>query len=67
MYHSTLGLRAVKKKKKKKKKKKEKTVSRGNAKTLIDSGLGTTRAEDAPGTPTQSHISPSILVDEYYL
>jgi len=24
----------------------------------------TTRAEDAPGTPTQSHISPSILVFE---
>ena len=35
---------------------------------LIDSGLvtrrGTTRAEDAQGTPTQSHISPSILVYE---
>ena len=32
---------------------------------LIDSGLvgrGATRAEDAQGTPTQSHISPSILV-----
>ena len=26
------------------------------------SGRGTTRAEDAQGTPTQSHISPSILV-----
>ena len=25
-------------------------------------GRGTTRAEDAQGTPTQSHISPSILV-----
>jgi len=25
---------------------------------------GTTRAEDAQGTPTQSHISPSILVYE---
>ena len=24
-------------------------------------GRGATRAEDAPGTPTQSHISPSIL------
>ena len=23
---------------------------------------GTTRAEDAQGTPTQSHISPNILV-----
>ena len=37
---------------------------------LIDSGLaglcgrGTTRAEDAPGTPAQSHISPSIIVCE---
>ena len=29
---------------------------------LIDSGRGTTKAEDAHGTPTQSHISPSILV-----
>jgi len=28
------------------------------------SGRGTTRAEDAQGTPTQSHISPSILVNE---
>ena len=27
-------------------------------------GRGTTRAEDAQGTPTQSHISPSILVYE---
>ena len=26
------------------------------------SGRGTTRAEDAQGTPTQSHISPSVLV-----
>ena len=25
---------------------------------------GTTRAEDAQGTPTQSHLSPSILVYE---
>ena len=36
---------------------------------LIDSGLvggGTTRAEDAQGTPTQSHILPSILVYEDY-
>ena len=30
------------------------------------SGRGTTRAEDAQGTPTQSHISPSILVYEDY-
>jgi len=28
------------------------------------SGRGTARAEDAQGTPTQSHISPSILVNE---
>ena len=35
-------------------------------KCLIGSGRGTTRAEDAPGTPTQSHISPSILVYEDY-
>jgi len=31
------------------------------------SGRGTTRAEDAPGTPTQSHTSPSILVYEDYV
>ena len=31
---------------------------------MIDSARGTTRAEDAQGTPTQSHISPSILVYE---
>ena len=29
-----------------------------------NSGRGTARAEDAQGTPTQSHISPSILVYE---
>ena len=29
------------------------------------SGRGTTRAEDAQGGPTQSHISPSILVYEH--
>ena len=28
------------------------------------SGRGAARAEDAEGTPTQSHISPSILVYE---
>ena len=27
----------------------------------LDSGRGAARAEDAQGTPTQSHISPSIL------
>ena len=31
---------------------------------IIDSGRGTTRAEHAQGTPTQSYISPSILVYE---
>jgi len=31
-----------------------------------DSGRGAERAEDAQGTPTQSHISPSILVYEDY-
>ena len=29
---------------------------------LNGSGRGTTRAEDAEGTPNQSHISPSVLV-----
>jgi len=28
------------------------------------SGRGSTRAEDAQGTPTQSHISPNIQVNE---
>ena len=28
------------------------------------SGRGAARAEDAQGTPTQSHVSPSILVYE---
>ena len=32
-----------------------------------DSGRGTTRAEDAQGIPTQSHISPSVLVYEDFL
>ena len=31
---------------------------------LIDSGRGITRADDAHGTPTQSHTSPNILVSE---
>ena len=30
----------------------------------VSSGRGAARAEDAQGTPTQSHISPSILVYE---
>jgi hypothetical protein len=32
-----------------------------------DSGRGATRVEDAQGTPTQSHISPSILVHEDHI
>ena len=36
----------------------------GTPDTMLDSGRGTARAEDAQGTPTQSHISPSILVYE---
>ena len=31
---------------------------------MIDSGSGTTRAENAQGSPTQSHITPSILIHE---
>ena len=31
---------------------------------LVGSGRGTARAEDAQGTSTQSHTSPSILVNE---
>ena len=31
------------------------------------SGRGDTRAEDAQGTPTRSHLSPSILVYEDHL
>ena len=31
------------------------------------SGRGTARTEDAEGTPTQSHISSSMLVNEQYL
>ena len=36
------------------------------ARSVTNSGRGTTRAEDSQGTPTQSHISPSILVYEDY-
>ena len=61
--HSTLGLRVVKKRKRR--------TSVGNnsvggvrVKRLTGRGRGTIRAEDAQGTPTQSHISPSILVYE---
>jgi len=31
---------------------------------VVVSGRGAARAEDAQGTPTQSHVSPSILVYE---
>ena len=37
---------------------------RGPAETSLDRLRGTTRAEDARGTPDQNHISPSILVYE---
>ena len=33
---------------------------RGTKQTWDLSGRGTTRAEDAQGTPTQSHMSPSL-------
>ena len=36
----------------------------GDYRLRVGSGRGTTRAEDAQGIPTQSHISPSILVYE---
>jgi hypothetical protein len=36
----------------------------GNAREERDSRRGTPRAEDAQGTPTQSHASPSVLVYE---
>ena len=35
-----------------------------NGCSFIASRRGAARAEDAPGTPTQSHISPSKLVNE---
>ena len=31
---------------------------------MIDSGRGAATAEDAQGTPAQSHISPSVLIYE---
>jgi len=37
---------------------------RGSTHSWDLSGRGTTGAEDAQGTPTQSHISPSLLVYE---
>ena len=62
VHHSTLGLRVIKKKKKPGTVHSvfPREVSRGGRL----SGRGTARAEDAQGTPTQSHISPSILVYE---
>ena len=58
VYHSTQGLRVIKKKKKK-------GATRRHDGSLYDhSGRGTTTADDAQGTPTQSHISPSILIYE---
>ena len=45
---------------------KESFLSRCGTKYSRDlSGRGTTRADDAQGTPTQSHMSPSILVYEH--
>jgi len=41
-----------------------KLTRRGTTHSRDLSGRSTTRAEDAQGTPTQSHISPSILVYE---
>ena len=35
-----------------------------NSSTTTSLDRGNTRAEDAPGIPTQSHVSPSILVCE---
>ena len=44
------------------------SLARSLNKTLIDSqdlsGRGAARAEEAQETPTQSHVSPSILVYE---
>ena len=42
------------------------TLARGSDSGLVGSiaGRGAARAEDAQGTPTQSRISPSILVHE---
>jgi hypothetical protein len=75
VYHSTLGLRVIKKKKKfaGKVRSVDCRVYSGFIQVsgivrillLIDrlrvSGRGSTRAEDAQGKPSQSHISPSIL------
>ena len=38
--------------------------SEGLSRLRLRVGRGTTRAEDAQGTLTQSHISPGVLVNE---
>ena len=38
--------------------------TRGLQGVIVSGGRGAARAEDAQGTPTQSHISPNILVYE---
>ena len=40
----------------------EEHIIEATTREMMDSGRGTTRAEDAQGTPTQSHMLPSILV-----
>ena len=40
------------------------SLPRRSKETVYIAGRGTARAEDAQGTPTQSHVSPSILVYE---
>jgi len=72
VYHSTLGLRYKKRREDSRPAPPTKFIrcpeKRENL-GLIDSGLverGAARAEDAQGTPNQSHISPSILVYKDY-
>ena len=72
LYHSTLGSRVIKKKKIQvvecKNQSDRRRVGWLNGSSFIistgASGRGAARAEDAQGTPTQSHISSSILVYE---
>ena len=41
------------------------TIGYGDGLMVVGlSGRGTTRPEDAQGTPTQSHISPGTLLNE---
>jgi len=83
LYHSTLGLRVIKKKKKNQGRAAShasdaRAIARttsseyGTYKTVKarfwpglsgnnHAGSGAARAEDSQGTPTRSHISPSIL------